>query len=61
MQNSMEQNETPGNKHSRGDIIAYSEHLVKSSLINTTKVMKIDGEMENMRRERKWLIVEVGD
>lgn len=53
MQNSMEQNETPGNKQSRGDIIGYSEHLVKSSLINTTKVMKIDGEMENIRRERK--------
>lgn len=61
MQNSMEQNETPGNKQSRGDIIGYSEHLVKSSLINTTKVMKIDGEMENIRRERKWLLVVVGD
>lgn len=42
-----------GTKQSRGGIIACTKHLVKSSLISTTKVMKIDEEMENRRWERR--------
>lgn len=46
-------------EQSKEHIIACSKHLVNPSLISTTKVMKIDKEMESKKvgEEKSWRLI----